>query len=132
MSAVLPGEPARRILIVEDAPGCAETLEAALSAIPGITMTLVANAETALAALGDSDFAAVITDINLPLMDGIELVASLRAAERFVSLPILVISGDPDPDAPQRALLAGANAFFSKPFSPSAVRRRLEDLLDEN
>ncbi len=47
-------------------------------------------------------------------------------------MPILVISGDPNPDTPQRALRAGANAFFAKPFSPAAVRRMLEELLNEN
>jgi len=132
MSAARPGGAARRILVVDDAAVCAETLETALSAIPGVALTFVSDAESALAALAEAAFAALITDINLPLMDGIELVSRLRADNRSDFIPVIVVSGDPDPEAPRRALLAGANAFFAKPFSPSAVRRMLEDLLDAN
>jgi CheY-like chemotaxis protein len=44
-------------------------------------------------------------------------------------LPILLISGDSDPMLPERALAQGADAFFPKPYSPSAVRKKLEQLL---
>jgi CheY-like chemotaxis protein len=40
-----------------------------------------------------------------------------------------LISGDSDPGLPARALAEGADAFFSKPYSPSAVRRKLEQLI---
>lgn len=120
----------RHVLIVEDGRDCARMLETALSVIPGIALHLFASAEDALSALTETAFSAMITDINLPRMDGIELTSRLRATERFRTLPVLVVSGDTDPAAPQRALLAGANAFFPKPFSPSAVRKTLEELLN--
>jgi two-component system chemotaxis response regulator CheY len=126
------GAPARIVLIVEDASTCAETLEAAFSRIPRIALVFTNSAEDALELLDHSSFAALITDINLPGMDGLELVSRLRSSNHSHSMPILVISGDPNPDTPQRALHAGANAFFAKPFSPAAVRRMLEELLDEN
>jgi len=132
MNSPVPQPSPRKVLIVEDAPGCADTLEAALCRIPHVSLTFVQSAEDALAALAQSAFAALITDINLPRMDGLELVSSLRSDSRLHSIPVLVISGDPDPEAPERALLAGASAFFTKPFSPAAVRRTLEELLDEN
>ncbi|MCU0246864.1 MAG: response regulator [Bryobacter sp.] len=132
MSAPPYGGPARRILVVDDAAACVETLQAALSAIPGLAITFVPDAESAVSAMNQAPFAALITDINLPLMDGVELVSRIRADERSGSIPVIVVSGDPDPEATRRALLAGANAFFAKPFSPSAVRRMLEELLDAN
>lgn len=132
MSTARSAQTARRILVVDDAAVCAETLRTALSAIPGVSLTFVPDAESALAHLSEVPFAALITDINLPMMDGVELVSRLRAVERSRFIPVIVISGDPDPEVPRRALLAGANAFFAKPFSPSAVRRMLEDLLDAN
>ena len=49
--------------------------------------------------------------------------------QRFARLPILLISGDSDPRVPSLALSSGANAWFPKPYSPSAVRRKLEELL---
>lgn len=131
MSGPTPTPGARHVLIVEDASNCVEMLEAALCAIPGIRLTSVPTAEDALAALAEDSFAAVITDLNLPCMDGAELITRIRDTLRFRSLPVIVVSGDPDPDAPHRALLAGAHAFFQKPFSPSAVSKLLEELLDE-
>jgi CheY-like chemotaxis protein len=53
----------------------------------------------------------------------------VRAEPRFARLPIVLISGDSDPLLPARALAQGADAFFPKPYSPAAVRRKLEQLL---
>jgi DNA-binding response OmpR family regulator len=61
-------------------------------------------------------------------MSGLDMIALLRA--RAMQVPILVVSADTDPATPAAALRMGANAFFAKPFSPAAVRRRLEELID--
>ena len=52
-----------------------------------------------------------------------------QAEPRFARLPMLLISGDSDPMLRERALAQGADAFFPKPYSPSAVRKKLEQLL---
>jgi CheY-like chemotaxis protein len=72
---------------------------------------------------------AVITDLHLPAMTGLELIARIRGQDRFRSLPILAVSAATDPATPKAALASGANAFFPKPFSPVAVRRKLEELM---
>ena len=59
----------------------------------------------------------------------VRLIRQLRSEPRFARLPILLISGDSDPGLPRRAMGIGADAFFPKPYSPSAVRRKLEQLL---
>ena len=65
----------------------------------------------------------------MPQSDGLDLIRQLRAEPRFSTLPILLISGDSDPSLPARAVANGADAFFAKPYSPAAVRRKLEQLL---
>jgi CheY-like chemotaxis protein len=77
----------------------------------------------------ESEIVAIITDLHLPQSDGLAFIRQLRAEPRFARLPILLISGDSDPRLAQRALETGADAFFPKPYSPAAVRRRLEQLL---
>jgi CheY-like chemotaxis protein len=125
----------RTILIVEDNESCAETLQIALESIPGMRTVVLPSLSAALAALGNSeiDIAALVTDLHMPRGDGaeagIELIRRLRAEGRFAHLPVLLISGDSDPMLPRRALAQGADAFFSKPYSPAAVRRKLEQLL---
>lgn len=119
----------RLVLIVEDSETCAETLQIALELIEGIEVRIVNSPHAAIATLTDSEIAAIITDLHMPQSDGLDLIRQLRAEPRFAALPILLISGDSDPSLPARALQNGADAFFAKPWSPAAVRRKLEQLL---
>jgi CheY-like chemotaxis protein len=126
----------RLVLIVEDSEPCAETLEIALESMPGFETRVMRSAIAAMEALRNNghQVAALVTDLNIHRApgnspDGFDLIRQLRAEPRFARLPILLISGDSDPRLPARALEQGANAFFAKPYSPSAVRRKLEQLL---
>lgn len=118
------------ILIVEDSDHCAATLEIAFDAYPGFAVQVTGTAEEAIRLLDNSKIEAVITDLHLPTMDGLEFVSMLRQDRRFAKLPVVVISGDTNPQTPNRARSAGASAFFSKPYSPGAVRQKLEELID--
>jgi CheY-like chemotaxis protein len=119
----------RTVLIVEDAETCAATLEIALQAIPDVEVITVASGNKAWQVLQASTVSAVLTDLHLPQMDGFELIGRLRAAPRFAGLPIIVLSGDSDPETPDRLRRLGADAYFVKPYSPAAVRETLERLL---
>ena len=124
--------PGATVVIVEDAATCATTLEMAFLAIPDIAVTVLATAQEALRLLASADCAvsAVVTDLNMPRMDGFEFIERIRAQPRHQRLPIIVVSGDTDPGTPERLASIGANAFFPKPYSPAQVRLKLEQLLD--
>ena len=126
----------RLVLIVEDSETCAETLAIALELIPNVEVRSIHTSVAAIDFLNrrDSEIAAVVTDMNLPKNgntagDGLDLIRQIRAEPRFARLPIVLISGDSDPRLGERALAQGADAFFPKPYSPAAVRRKLEQLL---
>ncbi len=124
----------RLILIVEDSPQMATNLEIALASLGGAEVRVADSGDAALQLLEAPDcgsLAAVVTDLEMPVVDGYELIARLRANPRFASLPIIVSSGSVDPDAPGRAINAGANAYFAKPYSPAELRLKLETLLNE-
>lgn len=121
---------AKTVLIVEDTELCRDTLEVALMKLPNTRVRSVTTAEEALQYLAGDEICALITDLHLPLMDGIELIEMVRSIPHRSSIPILVISGDSDPAMPQRVVRLGANAYFSKPFSPAAVRNKLAELID--
>ena len=123
----------RQVVIVEDAESCATTLEIAFLRIPGVTVTPVSSARQALQILQNSDngsVAALVTDLNMPRMDGFELIERVRADRRFKTLPVIVVSGDTDPRTPERISRLGVNAYFAKPYSPAQVREKLEHLLN--
>ena len=124
----------RTILIVDDSETCAETLQIALETLPNLAIMVVQSPREALAALrnlrdANNDIAALITDLNLPRQDGFELIREFRSDPRYAAVPVLLISGDTDPLLPRRARDHGVDAFFPKPYSPAAVRRKLEQLL---
>ncbi len=119
----------RIVLIVEDTEICSDTLEVALMKLPNLSVQSVTTAEEALEWLDANEVCALVTDLHLPSMNGFELIEAVRRQPWRSSLPILVISGDSDPRIPTRVANLGANAFFSKPYSPAAVRHTLEQLI---
>jgi PleD family two-component response regulator len=73
----------------------------------------------------------VITDIKMPEMDGIELVERLRShLSRDMCLPILVLTGSPEPRHKRRALAVGATDIISKPFDSAENQMRIRNLLE--
>jgi PleD family two-component response regulator len=120
----------RIVLIVEDTELCRDTLEVALMKLPNLAVQSVTTAEEALEWLDTDEVCALVTDLHLPLMNGFELIEAVRGSALRSSLPILVISGDSDPRISTRVKKLGANAFFSKPYSPTEVRQKLEQLID--
>lgn len=121
----------RTIVVVEDSSDCAETLQIALEAIEGIDVRVAASGQAALELLarGGEEVAAVVTDLQMPRMSGLDLLERLKNDPRLRHIPVLIISGDSDPRLPARSLSRGAHAYFSKPYSPMQVRQTLERLL---
>jgi len=119
----------RTVLVVEDEEFCAATLEIALDGLPGVAVKCLRTAEDALECLTRESVSALVTDVHLPLMDGLELIARVRREPALARLPVVVISGDADPRTPERALSMGADAYFSKPYSPAEVRSKVEQLI---
>jgi DNA-binding NtrC family response regulator len=117
----------RTVLIVEDAEVCRDTLEIALMNVPNVAVRSVTTAEEALQWLAANKVSALVTDLRLPRMDGFALIQAVRS--RCSTLPIVVISGDSDPRVPAHVAGLGASAYFSKPFSPSEVLHKLEELI---
>jgi DNA-binding response OmpR family regulator len=106
-------------------------LEIALTQIDGVSVFVVGSAKEARRVLDEGvQVCAVVTDVHLPDASGIDLVRWVRSKYASISVPIVVISGDSDPDTNKNVMNLGANAYFSKPFSPSEVRQKLEDLID--
>jgi two-component system, chemotaxis family, chemotaxis protein CheY len=120
----------RTILIVEDTQPGRDILEIALMQLPGIDIRSVATAEEALACIASNDITAMVTDLNLPSMDGFQLIEAVRSRPHGSNMPIMVISGDSDPRTLERLVILGASAYFPKPYSPAQVRQRLEELID--
>jgi CheY-like chemotaxis protein len=120
------------VLIVEDSENSASMLEIAFLRIPGLSVLLASSAFEALRNLRRPGPAvrAIVTDLNMPRMDGFEMIREIREDRALSSTPIIVVSADTDPSTPERVARLGVSAFFPKPYSPAQVTRKLEQILD--
>ena len=123
------GDDAYRILIVEDDRSQALFAESVLGGV-GMRTRTVASAAEALPALDEFAPDLVLMDLHLPDVSGAELTASIRARPGHMDLPIVFLTGDPDPETEYRVLDSGADDFLSKPIRPrhlvSAVHNRVQ------
>ncbi len=87
------------------------------------------NGIEALAALGTGRFDALLTDIHMPTMDGVELVRRVRAHPPLATLPIVVISSENTEERRAQMRLLGANSVIAKPFTPESIKSTLAELL---
>jgi CheY-like chemotaxis protein len=125
--------PDRPVLIVEDTGPCATTLEIALGRIRGLAVHVVADVLQARDWLvSNRSVALIVTDLNLPHGSGFELIEWLKKDPLYRHVPVVVVSGDSRKDAAECSLRLGADAFFTKPFSPAEIRRKIEELLHVN
>jgi PAS domain S-box-containing protein len=109
-----PGLLNARVLVVEDNLILQEIMPDILGQ-EGMLVDLANNGLEALALLDDNDYAAVLMDCQMPIMDGFEATKRIRANPRFNTLPIIAMTGNVDNNDHQRCLDFGMNGFISKP-----------------
>ena len=102
-----------RVLLVDDSLVTRE-MERRLLEDAGFEVVAAGDAEEALSLLGEEKFDCVVTDIEMPRMDGFELAAQLRGMEHFAQLPIIVVSTRDRPEDRLRGLKVGADAYLTK------------------
>jgi CheY-like chemotaxis protein len=102
-----------RVLLVDDSLVTRE-MERRLLEDAGFRVIAAGDAEEALSSLGEEDFDCMVTDIEMPGMDGFELTAQVRAIEHLAQLPIIVVSTRDRPEDRLRGLKSGADAYLTK------------------
>jgi len=106
-----------KILTVDDSRTMRDMLRLALTAA-GFDVVQAIDGVNGLDVLERENPEIVITDINMPKMDGFGFIEGARKIERFRVVPILVLTTESDPDKKQRARGAGATGWIVKPFDP--------------
>ena len=87
------------------------------------------NGQLALDAARGSRFDLVLADVNMPLLDGISLIAQLRTLPDYRLTPLLLLTTESSPERKQQAKQAGATGWMVKPFEPNQLLSTLERVL---
>jgi len=124
---------AYRVLIVDDSPAMRAFVRRVIQ-FSGFDLAAcyeASNGQEALDLLRHEWVDAILTDINMPGMDGEEFLLRLSQDDVFRSIPAIVISTDATHHRRERLLAMGARGYLSKPFVPEALRAELESTLGE-
>ena len=117
-----------RILTVDDSVSLRRLVGATLTEA-GHQVTEVANGLDGLDAAKKQSFNLVISDMNMPIMDGLTFIKSLRALGTYKFTPILVLTTEMDPEKKKAAKEAGATGWIVKPFDPEQLLATIRKVL---
>jgi len=120
------------ILVVDDS----ETMRAAIRKVVGMSGVPVGefleagNGKEALAVLEDSWVDVILSDINMPEMNGIEFLQRVKSEEVYRNIPVIIITTEASQARMDEAESLGASGYVKKPFLPETIKMILTDVLE--
>jgi signal transduction histidine kinase len=118
------GPDAKRVLLVEDEPEIRGFLREVLK--PYYRLLEASNGEEGLSLAQKERPDLVVSDVMMPVMSGLQMLAALRASPETVDMPIILLTARQEVDAKVEGLTMGANDYLAKPFSPREMLARIE------
>jgi len=120
-----------RVLIVDDSSVMRKIIERALrqAGIEQLEVQEAATGSEALTILGAAKVDLILSDINMPAMDGLELLRQLQARKLASGVPVVMVTTESSEQHVVQAIAAGARGFLRKPFTVDEVKQRVLPLL---
>lgn len=116
------------ILVADDEPHIGRIIKMKLEQGP-FEVTLAYDGKEALDALDqDPHIALVVLDLMMPQVSGLDVLARMRADERWKNIPCIILTAAGQEQHHRQAMALGANEFFTKPFSPKKLYARTAEL----
>jgi two-component system chemotaxis response regulator CheY len=116
-------------LIIEDSPTMRQLIRFALNRIPGVEVIEASDGVDGLKKLSSNQVDLILSDINMPIMDGLKLVSLVRSNEAYKDVPIVMITTEGAKEDKERAMALGANAYITKPIQSTALLSTVKELL---
>lgn len=126
----LATEPSRRpvVLIIEDSPAIQQLIAASVAPL-GVEILFAGDGQLGLDLARQHHPEVTLLDIGLPVLDGWRVLAALRADPATVHLAVMVVTAQTEPGVAEAAGRRGADGLMTKPFRPTDLRLRVEELL---
>ncbi len=116
------------ILVVEDSPSMRKYIALSLK-LYGYKLILAVDGMDALEKITGKKVDLIITDLNMPNMDGFELIKRIRRLEEFEKLPIIVLSSLSETYDIKESIRIGANTYILKPFNIEVIQSEVQKLI---
>jgi len=119
-----------RILVVDDFATMRRIIKNLLRDLGFANLEEADDGATALPLLKSGDFDFLITDWNMPIMEGIELLKEIRSDPRLCMLPVLMVTAEARREQIVRAAEAGVNGYIVKPFTAQTLEQKIAKIFD--
>jgi len=122
-----------RILVVDDSPVSRRMVCKAVS-MSGLDVGEIleaGNGKEALAVVAETWVDVVLADINMPVMDGADMVAEMAKRDFMATTPVVIISSEKGAERMEAMRALGVSAYLPKPFRPEQIKQVVGDLLKE-
>ncbi|MCK5237354.1 MAG: response regulator [Deltaproteobacteria bacterium] len=119
----------QKLLIVEDSKTIRSLIISTLDGAGDFEFTESVSGFEALKVLPREKFDLIITDINMPDINGLELVSFIKKSELYKNIPLFIISTERSEQDVQKGLNLGANEYIVKPFDPDKLIERVQHYL---
>jgi two-component system chemotaxis response regulator CheY len=119
----------KKIMFVEDSPTMRRIIHNSLKRLPFNEIIEAENGADALTKLQASPVDVILTDWNMPEMNGQELVQNLRSSAEWKDIPIIMITTRGMQEDVITAIQTGVNGYIVKPFTPELLKEKLDELV---
>ncbi len=117
------------ILVADDSPSIRKFITFALS-LRGFEIIGVSDGMEALEVLPKENINLIITDLNMPNLDGFELIKSVRDNDEYKEIPIIILSSLSNDELVEKGIMYGANSYVVKPFDPKRIAYEVSKYLN--
>lgn len=118
----------KKVLTVDDSPSVRKMVEFSLKS-KGYVMGSAGDGQEALDLLAQEHFDAIVLDVNMPRMNGLEFLEKRLENDEFAAIPVIMLTTEGQDEDRDKAISLGATAYIVKPFKPSQLLELLEEFL---
>lgn len=119
----------KKVLVVEDSSTMRSLIVTTVEDLMGYETVEVKNGIEALKVLPTQSFDLIITDINMPNINGLEVVKFVKENPRYKSIPMIIVSTEQGEKEIQKGLALGASEYLTKPFHPDNLKKVIQKVM---
>ncbi len=118
----------KKILSVDDSPSVRKLVEYTLKS-KGFQVASAEDGVAALEIMANEKFDAIVLDINMPRMNGLEFLEKIKSSDVYASIPVIMLTTEGQEEDQDKAMDLGAMAYIVKPFKPTLLLRIVDKTL---
>ena len=124
----MPADPNMKILVVDDMSNMRRIVKNIMKQLGFANVEEAENGQDALDKLNAGSFGFVISDWNMPVMTGIELLRAIRADDKLNAIPVLMVTAEAQKENLVEAIQAGVSNYIVKPFTAEVLQEKMNKI----